>query len=226
MPTPPIKSIKKSRPWMLDLCVCGKAKQKLYELCQSCRKLKRRAPLSEIPQPDELAIRHIPLLGGGIAIVDAEDYEKLAKFRWKVANGYGKLATHEGTLMHRMITDAPPECSIDHANHVKLDNRKSNLRVCSQADNSRNTVLAKNNTSGVKGVSFCRRTKRWMAAITVDYKSVFLGRFPTKEAAAQAYDRAATELHGQFALTNQQMGLLTENRTDQVGQDDSRSKPK
>lgn len=89
--------------------------------------------------------------------------------------------------------------TIDHINGVTSDNRIANLRCCTQAENTYNTRLRKNNTSGFKGVSFCSMTKRWAAQIRKGKRKWTIGRFDTPEAAHEAYRKKAVELFGEFA---------------------------
>lgn len=92
-----------------------------------------------------------------------------------------------------------PIGDIDHINEDKSDNRISNLRVASRSENMFNRSCNKNNTSGMKGVVFCKATNRWRAQMMVNKKSVNIGRFKTKEAAANAYMLKAKEIMGEFA---------------------------
>lgn len=108
------------------------------------------------------------------------------------------------------------DITIDHINGDGLDNRKSNLRLASQACNTQNKRVTKNK-HGYKGVSFigyCQnkgkrwpRKKPWTANITAFGKNYRLGYYETPEEAADAYDAAAKEYHGQFAATNKELGL-------------------
>lgn len=93
---------------------------------------------------------------------------------------------------------------IDHLNRNKSDNRLENLRECTNSNNGSNRGLMANNSSGFKGVHWQRSTGYWRAQ--VGYKVI--GHFKTKEEAALAYDAAALEHYGEFALTNKQLGLL------------------
>ncbi|HCF4483434.1 TPA: AP2 domain-containing protein [Pseudomonas aeruginosa] len=142
----------------------------------------------------------------GYALVDLDDLPKVAATAWTVdARGYvaGRPEGMKSSVtMHRWIIFGDAKGSgIDHRDGDKLNNRRSNLREATQGENAKNTRLAKNNSSGFKGVS---RTAegRWRARITVGRKEVRLGNFDTREEAAAAYDLAALQLHGEFASPN------------------------
>jgi len=100
--------------------------------------------------------------------------------------------------LHQFILQSP-ESHIDHINCNGLDNRKSNLRLATQAENMRNRKRQKNNTSGYKGVRKAR--KGWRAAIDHEGVKYQLGTFSTAETAHAAYCAAAQRLHGSFART-------------------------
>lgn len=90
-----------------------------------------------------------------------------------------------------------PANDIDHINGCKTDNRMSNLREATRAQNVRNTGLRRGNNSGFKGVS--RLRGKWQAKIGVNYKQIYLGVFDDPEKAAAAYREAAAKYHGEFA---------------------------
>jgi len=90
---------------------------------------------------------------------------------------------------------------LDHDNTDRSDNRIANLRPADNAQNAWNTGKPKNNTTGYKGVSVCKRTGKFLAQITVRGKCHRLGRYLTAEEAYEAYCKAAAELHGEFART-------------------------
>jgi len=87
----------------------------------------------------------------------------------------------------------------DHRNHDGTDNSAANLRLATKGQNNGNTRLYRNNTSGMKGVSFHRGTGRWGAAISVNGKQRHLGLFETREKARVEYVRAAEQHFGEFA---------------------------
>jgi hypothetical protein len=94
-----------------------------------------------------------------------------------------------------------PSKDIDHINGVRDDNRIANLRLATPTENARNQRKGKRNTSGFKGVSFCKKTQKWSAHIQANGKSRRLGRFETPEEAHAAYCTAAKEFFGEFACT-------------------------
>lgn len=92
----------------------------------------------------------------------------------------------------------PPDL-IDHINGDRDDNRISNLRLCSHTQNMRNRRKPHLNSSGLKGVSWCKRQQRWHVQIKADRKTHNIGYFKDKFEAHAAYCRAAEKYHGEFA---------------------------
>lgn len=136
--------------------------------------------------------------------IDPQD-EYLLKLRtWYVhkTRGYVESTFNGQTVkLHRCITGAKTGQVVDHINGDKLDNRRCNLRICTQAQNCRNNRnVRKNKTSLYKGVS--KYWNKWKAQIQVDKKKTHIGYYPTQEDAARAYDEKALELHGEFAYLN------------------------
>lgn len=134
--------------------------------------------------------------------VDAEDYARISKYSWNLnARGYprgsrrvnGKIYTMQ---MHREIMNCPKDMEVDHINQDKLDNRKANLRICTHKQNTYNRKINKNNTSGYKGVAKIRNK------FQVSINCKVIGWFDDSIAAARAYDLAAKDLHGEFAVLN------------------------
>lgn len=154
--------------------------------------------------------KEIQITQGFKAIVDDEDYEYLNQFKWYVVKGQKtKYAVRyespgKALLMHREILSATnPSEFIDHINTNGLDNRKLNLRFCTQAENQRNRGKQRNNTSGFKGVFWNKGVCKWIPAIRVDGRMIALGCFDCKIQAAKAYNAAALKYHGEFAYLNQ-----------------------
>jgi len=90
----------------------------------------------------------------------------------------------------------------DHRNHDTLDNRRENLRVATRSENCRNRMRRVDNRSGFKGVSWNRERGQWRAQIWTGSTNKLLGTFADPVSAAKAYDEAACERHGEFALLN------------------------
>jgi hypothetical protein len=149
----------------------------------------------------------IPLRNGGVALADDDDAPLLLQFKWytcrKKLTGrtYAVAARIDGkvVLMHRVVMGlgAGRSIMVDHVNGNPTDNRKSNLRLATNAENLRNRKRHSNNKSGFKGVS--REGNRWCASIKFCRRKYRLGSFPTPEMAHAAYCAKARELHGEFA---------------------------
>ena len=92
-----------------------------------------------------------------------------------------------------------PKDQVDHINGIRNDNRLSNLRIATHAENCHNASRRKDNTSGYKGVGFSNKRQKWRARIRKDNKEIWLGYFATAEEAHAAYLKAAAALHGDFA---------------------------
>ena len=137
---------------------------------------------------------------------DIEDYDKIKEYKWHISlDGYVISGTSKNNQkeirMHRLIMDCPKGKVVDHIDHCKSNNCKSNLRICSHSENGKNRSISKNNTSGITGVTWKKRDKRWEAQITVDNKIIHLGYFKTIEEAAKARKEAEIKYFGEFACT-------------------------
>lgn len=160
-------------------------------------------------------MKHIPLTQGKVAIVDDADYEWLNQWKWcavKKKSGifYASRGQGKATIaMHRQILNIPEGAQADHRNHDGLDNRKCNLRLCTPAENQWNQKPRKG-ISKYKGVCLLRGKThkgkqykdKWRAYIKKNQKTRWLGCFQNEIDAAEAYDKAAKELFGEFAYTN------------------------
>lgn len=145
-------------------------------------------------------MKRIKLTQGKYALVDDKDYEELNKHKWYFANYAIRQVGGKGVFMHKVIMPAPKGMHTDHINRDKLDNRKQNLRVCTHAENNRNTTtMWKTNRSGYKGVTFNKKAGKYVAQIKEHGNYRFLGHYDVPEEASLAYKEAALKYHGNFA---------------------------
>lgn len=149
----------------------------------------------------------ISLTQGREAVVDASDLPLLKGRRWCLRVWQGKLSYCAGRLagerkdinLHRLLLNAPDGVSVDHIDGDGLNNRRSNLRLASTAQNSWNTGRYRNNTSGHKGVSWRADRQKWQVHIRIGGKRLSLGHYTDVKMAAAAYAEAARKYHGEFA---------------------------
>ena len=156
------------------------------------------------------------------ALIDVGDADLVRRIRWRLqrsaSNGLsyarasqpGAEGRSRTLYLHRLLLDAPPGFVVDHINHNGLDNRRSNLRLCSIRENHRNQRQSKSQrVGGYKGTFWDNTKRRWIAAINAgavkaDGRSrrIQIGSFRVAEDAARAYDRAALQYFGEFAALN------------------------
>lgn len=140
-------------------------------------------------------------------LVDIEDFEWLATIKWYLAmNGRNRANISAcrtgGKYMHRDIMRAPPETTVDHKFHRRLDNRKSQLRLCSVGENNINSRKRKNATSKYKGVSWASRNGKWLCMAGKRGTKKNLGYFVDEIEAARTYNEYAKEHYGSMACLN------------------------
>jgi len=157
-------------------------------------------------------MKTIKLTQNQVTIVDNDDFEYLNQFKWcakwhqytlsfyAVRCSYNQETKKQKLIpMHREIMQPSAGMVVDHINHDTLDNTRKNLRVCTQSKNRMNSGKQKNNTSGVKGVCWHKRDKKWRADISINGKRKHLGNFSTKEFAYESYIKACKKYHKEFA---------------------------
>ena len=133
---------------------------------------------------------------------DLEDYDKIKEDCWHIdANGY--VINGKRKRFHRIIMGLQDvKIPIDHINHKKYDNRKSNLRTVNKSQNAMNQSMSAANTSGITGVSWHKAKGKWRAYIKVNYKQKELGYYDNFEDAKQARLQAENEHFGEYSYKN------------------------
>lgn len=146
--------------------------------------------------------------------IDVADLKLIASYSWRVyvdnKKGYMRVETsvtenNKTThfMLARFLMNFPKGKFSDHKDCDSLNNRRSNLRLATQKENSRNAPKTIRKThSKFRGVSWHKRKNKWIATCAINTKNKFLGYFSTEIDAAKAYDKTAKELHGEFAKTN------------------------
>jgi hypothetical protein len=143
----------------------------------------------------------IILLRGEISKVSDEDFKELSRYTWYLKDtGYAiTFINRKQISLHRFIMNPPLNMQVDHINGDKLDNRRENLRVCTQTENLRNSGINKNNTSGFIGISYDKERKTYNPSITVDCRHINLGRYINIEDALIVRLKAEKKYYGDFA---------------------------
>jgi len=173
-------------------------------------------------------MKEIKLTQGKVAIIDDEDYDLLSGYKWQATNNrnYTFYAIRSIVIdgkktaisMHREIMSVTDRnINVDHKDGNGLNNQRSNLRVCTNAQNKWNRGASKNSKSKYKGVGvwdYSTKVKlksgikiytypiKYSAIICVNKVKIFLGFFKSEIEAAEAYDEAAIKYHGEFANIN------------------------
>ena len=156
-------------------------------------------------------IAYVPLTKGYSAVIDAADARWVGEWNWCVH----EMKRADGTVravyalrndasctryLHREILGpSAVGLEVDHIDGDGLNNRRANLRPALRAQNMHNQRRRKDNKSGVKGVSWLRRERLWVAAVYLHGKQKRIGYFSSLDEAAAAVATARARLHGDFA---------------------------
>jgi hypothetical protein len=154
-------------------------------------------------------MKEIPLTKGYVALVSDADYERVSQFKWQAKVNHHTVYARgrvdgKDQFLHRIIMNVTdPMIYIDHRDHDGLNNQRKNLRVCSRSQNMSNQRKIRATSSQFKGVCWHRGGGKWQAKLKQpNGKQLYLGLFTDEIDAACAYDDAARQHFGAFALTN------------------------
>ena len=202
---------KNGRKYCKCLCDCGNecqirkdcVKKGKIKSCGCLKKIKhkldngryRKLVSNTIEEKENYIIIKIESKGQTYdCLIDKEDYPKVKDFRWSLkgknsfyieSNSYGKKI-----LLHRIVLNAREKQYIDHINHNPLDNRKCNLRICTNQQNSFNKKS--------KGYYWNKNSKKWQAQISIDKTWINLGKYNTEFEAKEARRKAEEKYFGEF----------------------------
>lgn len=165
-------------------------------------------------------MKKIALTRGKTALVDDADYERLNRLKWYAlptsytyyaVRGIHKAKNKQRTeWMHRTILGLQESDSreCDHRDGNGLNNQQSNLRICTSTQNKQSSRKLTIGTSKYKGVYWHCHYRKWISRISINNKQIYLGSFNSEIDAARVYDKATLKNRGEFALTNEMMGLI------------------
>lgn len=141
---------------------------------------------------------------------DLEDYDKINEHCWFVSTD-GYIVSHKyidkehykSLSLHRIVMNCPDGLMVDHikGRDTRYDNRKSNLRICTNSENMMNVGIKTNNKSGRTGVWFDKTRNKWVAEIRCNNKKIFLGRFESFNDAVAKRELAEKELFKNFCVS-------------------------
>jgi len=155
-------------------------------------------------------MREIPLTQGKVTVVDDEDYEYLNQWKWQAwkppnsPRNYYAIRKHQRNgeqkiiRMHHVLLPLLKGMQTDHIDGDSLNNRRSNLRRCTYAENQYNRHPDINTSSEYKGVSWNKNARKWQVYCGGSY----CGLYANEEEAARKYDYMARLRYGKFARLN------------------------
>ena len=135
-------------------------------------------------------------------LIDLEYVDILKNHKWYLNNN-GYVYNNKIGKLHRYIMNPSDDLVVDHINRNPLDNRRDNLRICTQHYNCLNRSIQCNNTSGVQGVCWDKNANKWKVQIMINGKLTHIGSYNTLEEAAEARKQAEIEYYGEFAPTRE-----------------------
>lgn len=145
----------------------------------------------------------------GYFIIDKSDLDTVIVRKWRLWKGRFFTGVKQPIyLTDFLIPDKPKNCVIDHINQKPYDNRRCNLRVTTQSNNTKNRTLMTNNISGFAGIWFDKSRNKWCAEIKTNYIKCFLGRYSDLEDACFVRLVAENIMFGEYRSTTNDLRLV------------------
>ena len=173
-------------------------------MCQQCAKDLGNDNIKE----NKIEYKDNYCVVNGSILIDKEDLNNILKYKRYISvnsNGYAYFTYKKiDYFLHRLVTGLPirydntTKLIVDHINGNRLDNRKSNLRICHKEKNPINCKKYKNNTSGCKGVSWLKRLNKWQVEININKRHIYLGVYSDLEEAITVRKEAEKKYFGEF----------------------------
>lgn len=146
-------------------------------------------------------------------LFDKEDYELIKDYCWyehkcdENKDGYIEARTIDDSnkiiKLHRLVTGVNGfDIKVDHKKHKLWDNRKSELRICTNQENTMNRASPRNNTSGVTGVNYDKGKDKWRVRLYHNNESIHLGYYDTFEEAVLIRNEAVEKYRGEWSYEN------------------------
>lgn len=201
-------------------CTCGNVfypiesnvKRGLVKSCGNCGKNYYRL------LPDGVSVE-ITATNGYKFYIDQTDVEKAKRYKWSVsraADGVISVTNSKGEGISTFLMDSHAPYEVDHKDRNRLNNRRSNLRICTHQQNRFNHNLQKNNTSGVSGVRLNKARNKYVARIKFCGYDVHLGYYKDFESAVQARNAGADFLFDDFGVIEKEVPRPSDDVLDYV----------
>ena len=176
------------------------ARRKYHYCCRKCYHESTKNPINIIIKDDYAEINIKNRANNVITtLIDLDDLELIKNISMspqydKTINGYyiRCLYNKESTSLHRAIMDCPSDMQVDHINHDTLDNRKCNLRICTNKQNSENKKVVKSK-SGHRNIYWNKRLNKWEISLGINGKSTYFGVYSNLEDAITVAKKAREE---------------------------------
>jgi hypothetical protein len=137
---------------------------------------------------------------------DLEDYDLIYPYCWYEKEDGAIVCKRQNIIyMHRLVMNVSDDMQVDHIYHCRNDNRKQQLRIANNTQNTINRGIQHNNTSGCTGVSWNKQYNKWHSYISIYNKRITLGYFDNLNDAIMARKRAEEEYFGEWRYKEEKL---------------------